>query len=250
MLQTYITQVQRLTRDTQGLFTPLPQLIDYINEARVDVASDSGCILRLVSGTPPQGAAAQPGSFIPGGAMPGSNPGSLFQTIIGVERYPYIGFANPFVSDPSNGIKGIIDTVSVSVNWGGTFTPSLDWMPWEEFQAWCRVNTSAVAAYPTVFSVANDGSAGEVWLFPKPQAQTDMEWYVFCEPLDIYADSDPEALPRSFQTAVQYRAAAKIYQSSNRMAMAAAMMQQYLQKLGSRRVSVDRGKIPTHYPAF
>ena len=180
--------------------------------------------------------------------MPGSNPASTFQTIIGVERYPYQGFANRFVASPSNGIKGIIDTVCVSVNWGGTFTPSLDWMPWEEFQAWCRVNTSAVSAYPSVFSVANDGTDGEVWLFPKPQSVVEMEWYVFCEPADVYTDSDPEALPHSFQTAVQYRAAAKISQASNRMAMAGAMMQQYLQKLASRRVSVDRGKIPTHYP--
>ena len=247
MLQAYINQVQALTRDSQGLFTPLATLTNYINEARSQTALQTGCIRRLISGNPAAGAPAQPALFIPGAAQPSAVTNS-FQTIVGAERYPYQGFGNTYLTSQYQGVSAIIDVITIAVSWGGSWRPALDWMPWEEFQAWCRINQFLVTSYPAIFSIMNDGADGEVWLFPVPQAVCEMEWDCFCLPATIWSDSDYEALPHPFRRAVQYYAAAKVFEASGRMGQSMRMMQRFNENLGESRGAADRGKVPTRYP--
>lgn len=248
MLSTYITQTRRLIRDRQGLFVPDDELTAYINEARRDLAMYTGCIRRLIAGGSTRGGSAQPGQIVPGGVIPGSDPLSLFQTMAGVERYPYVGFANPYVAQPSAGVLGVCDVIGVAVSWGGAFKPALDWKPWEEFQAWCRVNQLLVTSYPSVFSIFNDGETGEVWMFPVPQTSTDMDWDVFCTPIPLYSDGDVEALPPTFSLRVQYGAAMKVFEQSRLYGSAQRMWARFVEGTSISRVAADRGKTPTHYP--
>jgi len=62
-------------------------------------------------------------------------PFNTFQTIGRQERYPYIGFGDLYLNQQYRGLRGIRDVVTVSVSWGGTSRPALDWMPFEDFQA-------------------------------------------------------------------------------------------------------------------
>jgi len=50
VLNTYITQVQRLLHDANGSYWTTSELTDYINEARNRVAQDTKCLRQVVAG--------------------------------------------------------------------------------------------------------------------------------------------------------------------------------------------------------
>lgn len=249
-LQNYINETRDLIRDPQGLFVPENTLVNYINDARAATSLLTGCVRRLIVGQPPFGAQATPGQAVPGGAMPGSNPASTFATIQGQERYPYIGFGNNYLNAQFRGCRGICDVISVSVSWGGAVRPSLDWMPFEDFQAYARSNQILVTNYPILFSIYNDGEAGEVWLFPVPQTNNEMEWDTFCTAGPIFTNDDYDVIPPPFRNGVKYYAAARAYEGSGRMGMADIMYSRFESSNVLRRGAVDRGKVPTRYPTW
>ncbi len=249
-LSQYLTEFRDLIRDPQGLFVTEQSAVQYINEARSTTSLLTGCCRRLISGMPAFGATAQPDSAVPSGSQPNADPNSAFATIAGQERYPYIGFANPFLNEQFAGMRGICDVISVSVSWGGAVLPSLDWMPFEDFQAYCRSNIVLVTNYPVAFTVFNDGEAGEVWLFPVPQQASVMQWDTFCTAGALESDNDFDAIPQPFQNGVKYYAAARAYESSGRMGMAQIMYAQFEQSNMLRRSAADRGKVPSRYPTY
>lgn len=247
-LSTYLTEFRDLIRDQQGLFVQQSRAVQYINEARSTTSLLTGCCRRLIVGQPQFGAPAVPDQAIPSAALPNSDPTSTFQTIAGVERYPYIGFANLYLNQQFSGLRGICDVVSITVSWGGAVRPSLDWMPFEDFQAYARSNQILVTNYPILFSVYNDGEAGEVYLFPVPQQSNEMEWDTLCTAGAIWTDDDYDAIPSPFHNGVKYYAAMRAYESSGRMGAAEIMKSRFEDSNGLRRGAVDRGKVPTRYP--
>jgi hypothetical protein len=249
-LQNYITDTRNLIRDQQGLFVSTQTITGYINDARAATSLLTACCRRLVVGIPPFGASAQPGQAVPGGAMPGSDPNSTFQTIPNQERYPYIGFGNNYLNKQYRGLRGICDVISVSGSWGGAVRPSLDWMPFEEFQAFCRSNIILVTNYPIVFSIYNDGEAGEVWLFPVPQSANEMEWDTFCTAGPIYSNDDFDAIPPPFRNGVKYYAAARAFEDRGSYATAELNYQRFEMSNTLRRGAVDRGKVKTRYETY
>jgi len=192
------------------------------------------------------------------GALPGANPGAnfnaatnSFMTIPNVERYPYRGFVNPILQAQYQGIKSAIDTIACSVCWGSGQSasprPSLAWMPWENLQAYGRAYATLVTSYPYWWSTYNDGEEGEIWLFPVPSFQMEIELDVFCIPNDIYSDDDFDAIPDGFANAIKYGAAALAYMTSRRYAQAQIMMDMFTERLGIARVAVDMGKTANFY---
>ena len=171
-------------------------------------------------------------------------------TIPGVERYPYIGFFNNFLKAQYAGVDKVLDTIACAVNWGGTTRPNLDWMPWDEFQAYCRAYAVLNMSYPAVWSVFNDGPQGEIWMFPVPSQYNEIELDVTCQPLDLIDDTTFDAIPDGFQEALKYGAAAVAFESSGRFAQAQAMEDRFADSLGIARVAVDRGKSRTYYPSY
>ena len=259
-LSFYLSDTASLLHDNSFLFTSQSQLIRWINEARRQVAQHSGCIRRLISGQSAFGASAQPGSFVPGGAQPGALPGAFpaayangnatvnsLQTIPGQERYPYQGFFNPYAQAQHAGIEGIIDVIELSVNWGGAIRPTLDWKPWDELQAYARAYATLVTDYPYFWSCMDDGENGEVWMFPCPSTNGDIEADAFCVPKSIYSDDDFDAIPPGYRNAVKFGAASLAFMGSQRYAQADIMQDQFMRRILTAGVARDRGKTPSYY---
>ena len=260
-LSNYLEDTAELINDLNYSFTSKRQMTRWVNEARKTVAKQTGCVRRLISGQSAFGASAQPGFAIPGAAQPGALPNAtpggttngvstnLMQTIPNVERYPYEGFFNPALQAQYAGVDKVIDIIELSINWGGVDRPVLDWMPWDDLQAYARAYSVLNTAYPAVWSCYNDGSQGEVWVFPTPSQAGEIEADVFCLPKDVYADSDFDAIPHGMQDAVKYAAAELAFMSRGLYQQAQLMSGKFQEKLGVARVAFDRGKTATYYPS-
>jgi hypothetical protein len=134
------------------------------------------------------------------------------------------------------------------VSWGGVDRPTLDWLPWDEFQAYCRAYAVLNSSYPAVWSVYNDGEMGEVWMFPIPTQAGDIELDAFCLPTPIYSDSDFDAIPRGFRKGIKFAGAKLAFLASLRYVQAQTMEDEMAKTLGISRVFVDRGKSRSYYP--
>jgi hypothetical protein len=259
-LSKYIADTAALVNDPNFCFTSKNQMVSWVNEGRRNLAKRTGCIRRLITGQSAFGASAQPGIAIPGaiqpGALPNSTPaGTIFgaatslvcQTIPNVERYPYVGFFNPVLQSQYAGCDQVIDIISLSVNWGGVNRPTLDWMPWDNLQAYARAYAVLNSAYPSVWSVYNDGTQGEVWMFPVPSQAGDIEADAAVTPKSLYSDDDFDAIPDGFKEGVKFATAELIFMSSARYAQAEAMASKYQENVGIAHVAADRGKTASYY---
>jgi hypothetical protein len=265
-LSEYLNDTALLLRDSNYLFNSQTVLTRYINLARDQVAKQTGCLRALVAGQAPYGNAANPynpllpnavGTSIPGATQPGSNIMQAFTTIAGVEKYSY-GYATPFLKANYQGLRAIVDVIDVAVSWGGN-RPSLNWLPWEELQAYCRSYNFLVTSYPFVWSSNGSGSKGQVWLFPVPQVTApasnftttapagEMEWDCTCLPSYLYSNNDYDALPESVTDAVPFFAAHLAFLGSQRFGMAAIMKAEFNEKLGIDNTAGDRGKTDAYY---
>jgi hypothetical protein len=258
-LSDYIQDTSALLHDYSLQGTPEKQVVRWINEARRQCAQRSGCIRRLVTGQSAFGASAQPGVAVPGGMQPGSLPNAFsaftvngaasnpLQTIPGQERYPYVGFFNPVLQAEYAGCDRVIDTIALSVNWGGAIRPTLAWLPWDDFQAYGRAYATLVTSYPYYWSVYNDGEDGEIWMFPAPSTTGDIELDAYVIPSDIWTNEDYDAIPRAFRNTIKFGAASLAFQTTYRYQIAQVMENQFADRLGVSRVAVDRGKTSNYY---
>lgn len=244
MLNTYLTQTRDLLKDDLGLFYTTAKLTRYVNQARSKIAQLTGCLPILVPGAAPYGGSAVPGSMIPGAAVPGSST-TTFNTIVGVEKYPF-SYANAYAQAQNANIKGIVDVSTVAISWGG-IRPMMRWMPWDELQAYGRSYNIGVTSYPFLWSTYGDGELGQVWIFPIPTQALEMEWGTFCAPKDLTNNSQPESIPSPFKDSVQFYAAHLAYLQSQRYGQAQIMLELFEKNSGISRVASDRGKVPDYY---
>lgn len=260
-LQFYLQDASALLHDYNLVFTPQAQLVRFVNEARRQIAQRTGCVRRLITGQSAFGASSQPGFAVPGGMQPGALPGAFpagtvtgaatnsLQTIPGQERYPFQGFFNPYLQSTYQGCEAVIDAASLAVNWGGAVRPAIAWIPWEDFQAYCRAYATLVTSYPYYWTVYNDGEFGEIWMFPAPSTAGDIELDAFCIPSDLNSNDDFDAIPPGFRNAVKFKAAALAFMASYRYAEASQLEMQFSERVGTGSVARDHGKIPNFYSA-
>ena len=260
-LSLLLSDTAALLNDQNFYFMSQAQLTRWINESRKKVARYTGCIRRRIAGQSAFGAGAQPGLAIPGAMQPGALPDAFplsvtgaigavtnrMQTIPGVERYPYQGFFNPVLRATYAGADEVIDAIALSVSRGGSTRPALDWLPWDDFQAWCRAYGTLNSAFPAIWSVYNDGPQGEIWLYPPPSQAGDIELDASVTPAPLFKDEDVELIPEGFYDAIKFGAAELAYMTSQRYAQAEMMRGKLMEEIGSGRVAVDRGKTPSYY---
>lgn len=266
-LSEYLNDTSVLISDSTYSFTSKTQLTRWVNEGRREIAKRNGCIRRLITGQSAYGASAQPGLAIPGAMQPSGIPDAIangggvasgngisaaaatlnMQTIPGCERYPYQGFFNPVLQAQHAGCASVQDIVTLAVNWGGASRPVLNWMPWDDFQAYCRAYAVLNTDFPSVWSVLNDGANGEVWLFPIPSTAGDIEADCFVLPSDIWSNNDYDAIPDGFKDLVKFAAAEMAFMANGRYAQAEVMYGKYLERGGTAVVSRDRGKTSSYY---
>jgi hypothetical protein len=245
-LQDYQIDTASLLHDQNNLFTGLFQLNRWINEARDQVAMDTGCLPALVPGQAPFGAGAQAGSAVAGGAIPGMQPTNGFQTIAGQEVYAY-AFANETLNQQYRGYRAVIDVFTVAVSWGGSIRPVQNWMPWDDLQAYARSYNIGVFSYPFVWSDTGTSENGQIWLWPAPSVVTEMEWQTICVPTPLYSNDDYDALPLQFRKAVKFYAASLAKMASNQYEAAETLQQKYIQQIGVASGSSARARVPDYY---
>lgn len=262
-LEDYQIDTLALLRDSNAQFTTTTNLNRYINTARREIAKRSACLQALVTGQAPFGTGAQPGFMIPGaiipGMLPGSNPNNAnepgavstpsnaFTTIPGVEVYTY-GYANPFLQKQYSGYDKVIYVSSVAVSWGGQM-PVLDWMPWDNLQAYARSVNLGVSSYPQAWSQKGVGENGQLFLFPIPTnlSSSTMEWECVCTPKPLYTYSDFEALPEIYQGCVKYYAAYLAFLGQQRTGQAQVMNGLFDEQLMISGVASDWGHVESYY---
>ena len=150
-------------------------------------------------------------------------------------------------SAPRGRWLALVLLVSLAVNWGGATKPTLDWMPWDDFQAYCRAYAVNMQSFPAVWSTLNDGSSGELWMFPVPSQACDIEAYATCLPANLTGPDDYEAIPDSFADTVKWGAAALAFLATGRQGQADSMAQQGGGYVLTQRAAADRGKTRSYY---
>ena len=242
----YLNDTAALLHDQFNLFTGTYQLTRWINQAREQVALDTGCIRCVVTGQAPFGGSAQAGSAVPGGAVAGSAPTSLFYTTAGQEMYPF-AFANQTANAQNQGTAGVIDVNNVAVSWGGALRPVQNWMPWQDLQAYARSYNVGVFSYPFCWATSGQGANNRVWLWPAPSTSSEMEWDCSLRPSPIYSNDDYEALPYPFTKPVKFYAAHLAFLASFRNGQAQDMKEQYVNSIMSGAGASGRGNVPDFY---
>lgn len=244
-LSWYIADSASLLRDTGFQFTTQSRLTRWINTGRTQTAKHTACLRALVPGAAPFGSNANPGSMLPGSFAPGVQPDAGFNAIADTERYAF-AYANPFLAAANAGYKQINDVFGVAVAWG-SFRPAMRWMPWDDLQAYARTYSNLMASQPLVFSTFGSGSSGQVWLWPPPSQDCEMEWDCTCLPNDLTTDDDFDAIPDSFTGAAKFYAAGMALMGSFRYGMADAMFKMFIAHLELDMAAAEGGKVPNYY---
>jgi hypothetical protein len=179
-------------------------------------------------------------------AVEGSGSTNAFMTIPGVESYPF-QWANHYLREQYAGADEITDIVDLSVAWGSaSFRPTLNWLPWMDFQARLRAWNVLNSAYPVYWATQGDGTNQVVYLYPAASQSLEMEWDVIALPSPLYSDNDFEILSDNFATAIKYGAAAMSLINS-RPEQARVMFDNFLDTLGVGREASDFGKSESMY---
>lgn len=241
----YLADTSSLLRDWGFQFTSQSRLTRWINLGRQQIAKHSGCMRALVAGHAPWGAAADPGIMTPGSFAPGVQPFSHFNAWLNTERYSF-AYANPFLRQGNAGYKSINDVFAVSVSWS-SFRPAMRWMPWDDLQAYARAYSTLISSYPMAWSTLGSGTSGQVWLWPPPSQNLEMEWDCTCLPFDLNTNDDFDAIPDSFTTGVKFYAAGMAFLGSFRYGMADTMFKLFLAHVGEDMGASEGGKVPDYY---
>jgi hypothetical protein len=174
-LNGYLQQVQRILNDqTENLFNMF-DLVSYINEARQQIAMESGCCRGV--------------------------PQDLY-TVTAQEIYPF----SSVNVEPFPGVQGVFSVGTVAIVWG-TFQYVVRRVSFGRYQAQVRNYTNAYQDLPGVACQVGDGLQGSIYLYPFPSGIYQMFWDSYFLPIDLQSDSDYEAIPVPWTNAVQYYAA-------------------------------------------
>lgn len=232
-------------RDYGFQFTSQARLTRWINSGRIQAAKHTGCLRAFVTGAPAFGAVANPGAMTPGSFAPGVAPDAGFYAVLNTERYAF-NFANPTLRAANAGYKSINDVFGVAISWS-SFRPMLKWMPWDELQAYARAYSTLISSYPMAWSSFGLGTSGQVWIWPPPSQNCEMEWDCTCLPADLATDDDYDAIPDSYTTAIKFYAAGMAFLGSFRYGMAETMFKMYMGTLSESQAASDGGKVPDYY---
>lgn len=139
----------------------------------------------------------------------------VVQTIAGQEVYPFSGL-NPVVAQSGSGILGIQAIQSINMIWT-TFRYTLQHQSFSKYQALTRNYGAGLYQYvPAVWAQYGFGEGGSFYVYPVPNTAYQLEIDCLCLPQDLTVDTDVDALPYPFYTAVKYYAAQLAYLQKQR----------------------------------
>lgn len=274
-LQGYVTAVQRLLHDANANFYPVPQLVDYINEARERVVRDTGA-LRTVQVT------TAPLAPVPGAPTPvfwsattavtagmylvsniymyvvlesGITSGEAPPYPAGNANYPpsdpfYNGTALLQFAGPSEVINWVclpyelqtLDVININLYWGNTRIP-MRYLPWTQFNAELRFWQNYIGR-PIAFSVYGQS---QIFISPVPDQVYTIEVDTIVLPAPLVNLNDVDDINDPFTTPVKFYAAylAKYYEQS--YGEAEIYKQEYIKHVQSVLVSINTRRMPNPY---
>lgn len=277
-LSTYLTQVQRLLHDANGVFWSDSELTDYINEARERTVRDTGCLRTLqVTSTPlsstgvaaiqwAQGTTLTTGQFVFSGIF-------IYQVITGgtlgaeVPPYPYGNQAYPpsttFTVTGSTGMVFqydspcevislgalpnalyTLDVLNVTLYWGNSRIP-LRYLPWTNFNAQLRYWQNYVGR-PVCFSTYGQG---QLYIGPIPDQSYAIEVDTIILPTALSATnpSVTDQIVDPYTTPVQFYAAYKAKYKEQSYGEAEIFKQEYAKHVQAAINSTFTRRIPDPY---
>ena len=196
MLNQYVLQTQRLLHDLNGQFWPVPELTDYVNEARNRIAQDTKCLRQIVTG---------------------------MTLTAQQEVYPtqtLIAQVQPTLAPQLVSIK------RVYLYWG-TQRLSLGYIPFDRMSAWLRP-WQTYYQRPTTYSLVG---ANLIYFAPNPDQVYTIDMDVSVIPNALTSDATVEQIPVPFQEPVQYYAAYKAKWKEQAQGEAQIFKQQYQETL-------------------
>jgi len=277
-LSTYLTQVQRLLHDANGVFWSESELTDYINEARERTVRDTGCLRTLqVTYTPlsstgvaatqwAEGTTLTAGDFVFSGIF-------IYQVITGgtlgadVPPYPYGNQAYPpsttFTVPNSVGMVFqynspcevinlgalpnalyTLDVLNVTLYWGNSRIP-LRYLPWTNFNAQLRYWQNYVGR-PVCFSTYGQG---QLYIGPIPDQSYAIEVDTIILPTALSATnpSVTDQIVDPYTTPVQFYAAYKAKYKEQSYGEAEIFKQEYAKHIQAAINSTFTRRIPDPY---
>ena len=277
-LSTYLTQVQRLLHDANGVFWSDSELTDYINEARERTVRDTGCLRTLqVTSTPlsstgvaaiqwAQGTTLTAGQFVFSGIF-------IYQVITGgtlgaeVPPYPYGNQAYPpSTTFTVTGSAGMVfqydspcevislgalpnalytlDVLNVTLYWGNSRIP-LRYLPWTNFNAQLRYWQNYVGR-PVCFSTYGQG---QLYIGPIPDQSYAIEVDTIILPTALSATnpSVTDQIVDPYTTPVQFYAAYKAKYKEQSYGEAEIFKQEYAKHVQAAINSTFTRRIPDPY---
>lgn len=178
VLSDYLKQVRRLVGDQNSAKINEFDIIAWINEARTQIAAESGCI-----------------RFVP----------QDFYTVVGQEIYPFsaINLA------PFPGVASVMAVGSIAMIWGN-FQYTVTRYSFSKYQARIRTYTTGYQYIPAAAAQLGQGTSGTMYLYPIANDIYQMLWDCSGLPLPLNSDADFEAIPPIWTNAVQFYAAWQI----------------------------------------
>lgn len=173
MLFTYMRRVQKLLRDTKQEVLNPNDIIDFINEARVRLASETEC-LRFM--------------------------GTLTLTINTTGPYAFSSITIPSMS--GLGVAGILNVRLAWMNGAAWIAPrAFEW-----FNLYVLADPTLGAGVPQQMAQYAQGASGSLYFSPKPDSAYTVNLDCVCYPINLVDDTTVEAVPVSFTYAVPYYA--------------------------------------------
>jgi hypothetical protein len=213
MLNQYIRRVQRLIRDVRQQVINPGDIIDYINEARRQVAGEGQCI--RVLGT--------------------------FNTVVGIRQTAF----SAFTLEGTGGSQG---PLAVRTGW----LQGTSWLhpeTWEDYSLYDFNNP--LTGPPQRWAQFGEGAAGFVFLAPIPNAVYPLTFDCACYPIDLVTDTTIEAIPLLWTDAVPYYAtylALLSMESGGASEQSDKMFQRYREYVVRARVGTTPGVLPWQLP--
>src|ERR1700690_2170281 len=177
MLNSYLTDTALLLNDPSNQFYSTTTLTTLINRAR-----------RWISVT-----SLQPRVLV-----------SSLSTVAKQETYA-LTLANSAVAAVP-GVAAPYGTIGIAVQQGNYFI-ALGRKDFPSFQADERILNQTLNNYPDRFSTYNRGQLQVAYMFPVPASINAMQWDIACTPINLFADTDVEALPLPWTEIVPFKAA-------------------------------------------
>lgn len=178
VLSDYLKQIRRLIGEQNFSKVNEFDIIAWLNEGRTQVAAESGCI-----------------RFVP----------QDLNTVVGQEIYPF----SSINLVPFPGVSAVMAVGTIAMIWGN-FQYTVTRYSFSKYQARIRTYTTGYQYIPAACAQLGQGVDGTMYLYPIANDIYQMLWDCTGLPINLASDSDVEAIPPIWTTAVQFYAAWQI----------------------------------------